>query len=268
MGEIFGTLAEYIPQAPVNDEAKRANGNLANDGVYNPVNFHVYHYANNNPIKYSDPDGRIPFMVVTGIVGALIGGGASIASDLMSGEDVNWAKAGAYAVAGGLAGATLGGVAATVATGSALTAGSATASFSTVTGVGTAGIATASSATVALPYASDVAKIYAGILTPLQISTSKTIINIIQSLTSHKNLTGTKLDAGHITKLTNSLAGLKNNLHSLQGSLRNKNLSSVARTFLLNVETNAKETIMQIEAILGGLNEISIQKINRVFFSI
>jgi murein DD-endopeptidase MepM/ murein hydrolase activator NlpD len=27
-------------------------------GVYNLVNLHLYHYAGNNPVKYTDPDGR------------------------------------------------------------------------------------------------------------------------------------------------------------------------------------------------------------------
>nr|WP_024466036.1 hypothetical protein [Treponema pedis] len=27
-------------------------------GVFNTVNLHVYHYAGNNPVKYTDPDGR------------------------------------------------------------------------------------------------------------------------------------------------------------------------------------------------------------------
>ena len=60
-------LNDYIPQAPVNDDAKKHNENLPGmGGVFNTVNLHVYHYAEYsqrsfelyNPIKYTDPDGR------------------------------------------------------------------------------------------------------------------------------------------------------------------------------------------------------------------
>jgi len=52
-------MGEYIPSAPVNEEAKKRNGNLPGmGGVYNTVNLHVYHYAANNPVKYVDPTGR------------------------------------------------------------------------------------------------------------------------------------------------------------------------------------------------------------------
>jgi RHS repeat-associated protein len=52
-------MGEYIPQAPINDEAKKYNQNLPGmGGVYNYVNLHTYHYAGNNPVKLVDPDGR------------------------------------------------------------------------------------------------------------------------------------------------------------------------------------------------------------------
>ena len=52
-------LNDYIPKAPINDEAKKHNENLPGmGGVFNTVNLHVYHYAGNNPVKYVDPDGR------------------------------------------------------------------------------------------------------------------------------------------------------------------------------------------------------------------
>ena len=40
-------------------EARKRNGNLPGQGgVFNLVNLHVYHYAGNNPVKYTDPTGR------------------------------------------------------------------------------------------------------------------------------------------------------------------------------------------------------------------
>ena len=60
-------VSDYIPKAPIDDEAKKHNENLPGmGGVYNTVNLHVYHYAGYsqrsfelyNPVKYIDPDGK------------------------------------------------------------------------------------------------------------------------------------------------------------------------------------------------------------------
>ena len=49
-----------LTTAPIDDEAKKHNENLPGmGGVFNTVNLHVYHYAGNNPVKYTDPDGRL-----------------------------------------------------------------------------------------------------------------------------------------------------------------------------------------------------------------
>ncbi|WP_253679439.1 RHS repeat domain-containing protein [Treponema sp. OMZ 788] len=61
-------LNDYIPKAPIDDEAKKHNENLPGlGGVFNVVNLHVYHYAGNNPVKYVDPDGE-SVVVVTAVV--------------------------------------------------------------------------------------------------------------------------------------------------------------------------------------------------------
>ena len=35
-----------------------AGSSVGEGGIYNTVNFNVYHYGGNNPVKYIDPDGR------------------------------------------------------------------------------------------------------------------------------------------------------------------------------------------------------------------
>ena len=54
-------LGEYVPQAPVNDEAKKHNQNLPGmGGLFNAANLNLFHYAGNSPVRYVDPDGRSP----------------------------------------------------------------------------------------------------------------------------------------------------------------------------------------------------------------
>jgi hypothetical protein len=71
-------LGEYLPGAPVDDEAKKNNQNLPGQGgVFNLVNLHVYHYAGNNPVKYVDPDGRAEAYVLEWSLDGGGGGGGS-----------------------------------------------------------------------------------------------------------------------------------------------------------------------------------------------
>lgn len=46
--------------------------------MYNPINLNGYHYANNNPIVYNDPDGE----VANWVIGAIIGFATSVASEV------------------------------------------------------------------------------------------------------------------------------------------------------------------------------------------
>ena len=57
-------LGEYIPKAPIDEDAKKHNENLPGmGGVFNVVNLNVYHYAGNNPVKYVDPDGEASILM-------------------------------------------------------------------------------------------------------------------------------------------------------------------------------------------------------------
>ena len=68
-------MGEYLPVAPVNDEAKKHNENLPGmGGVFNYVNLHVYHYAGNNPVVMKDPDGKADGWQIAGGVVQIVGG--------------------------------------------------------------------------------------------------------------------------------------------------------------------------------------------------
>ena len=52
-------LGDYLSVAPISDEAKKHNSRLPGQGgVFNPINFALYHYSENNPLIYTDPNGN------------------------------------------------------------------------------------------------------------------------------------------------------------------------------------------------------------------
>ena len=52
-------LGDYIPQAPINDEARKHNQNLPGmGGIFNHINCNLYAYGANNPVRYIDPEGN------------------------------------------------------------------------------------------------------------------------------------------------------------------------------------------------------------------
>nr|WP_246473173.1 hypothetical protein [Treponema parvum] len=80
-------VGEYIPQAPVNDEAKKHNQSLPGQGgIFNIVNLQLYHYAGNNPVKYTDPDGRFVNVPIGAAVGFVSSAATEIGGRMINGQ--------------------------------------------------------------------------------------------------------------------------------------------------------------------------------------
>ena len=70
-------LGEYIPGAG-KATASEAGSLPGMGGIFSTVNLQLYHYAGNNPVKYTDPDGRF----LNFVIGAAIGFVTSTASEV------------------------------------------------------------------------------------------------------------------------------------------------------------------------------------------
>ena len=90
---------------------------FATASLFTPQSWNGYSYALNNPLKYVDRDGDFPINLITGAVGALPGAAVGAAGEYVnqlseSGQVTSgariWTAAGGGALAGGIAGFTLG----------------------------------------------------------------------------------------------------------------------------------------------------------------
>ena len=110
-------LGSYLPATPTTSAALQYNENLPGmGGVFNSINLNPYHYAGNNPVKYSDPNGSIFGIdnLISGAVGLVTGAGSEIAIEagvnVIEGKgafsNINWKNVAVSAGVGFVAGAT------------------------------------------------------------------------------------------------------------------------------------------------------------------
>ena len=98
-------LGNYIPSTG-KATASDAGSLPGMGGVFNTVNFQLYHYAGNNPVKYTDPDGQAIHILVGAGIGVAIGA----VSALCAGGSARQVAAAAVggAVSGAMAAVTCG----------------------------------------------------------------------------------------------------------------------------------------------------------------
>ena len=90
------------------------------DATLNPslglTGMNLFAYCSNNPVNMADNNGNFPFLVITGIIGAVIGAVAGGISYALNGDDW-WEGALIWGAVGGVAGLTLGAASAVITTG-------------------------------------------------------------------------------------------------------------------------------------------------------
>ena len=107
------------------------------------INSNLYHYAGNNPVKYTDPDGRIAFCAATALIGAGLGAAYGAYKSYSTTGSIDWKEVGKDALIGGAIGLGTGLLGAQAATSTALQTGNCLASFTEVTGIGATTVTTA-----------------------------------------------------------------------------------------------------------------------------
>jgi hypothetical protein len=72
------------------------------------IDYHRYGYVRNSPLKYTDPTGHVPWMIVGAATGGIVGGGIELTRQVINKENVNWRRVGVATVGGAVAGGTMG----------------------------------------------------------------------------------------------------------------------------------------------------------------